>query len=63
LTAAGIGAGADELDACAEARLCAGHRALCSRFGNAVTPPLLVFLMLTLSGCASFYVLGAITAV
>jgi len=34
-----------------------------SRFGNAVTPPLVVFLMLTLSWRASFYVLGAITAV
>jgi len=34
-----------------------------SRLGNAVTPPLVVFLMLTLSWRASFYVLGGITAI
>jgi sugar phosphate permease len=35
----------------------------CSRLGNAITPPLVTFLMLTLSWRASFYVLGAVTAV
>jgi len=34
-----------------------------SRLGNAITPPLVVFLMLTLSWRASFYVCGAVTAV
>jgi sugar phosphate permease len=34
-----------------------------SRLGNALTPPLVVFLMLTLSWRASFVVIGAITAV
>ena len=35
----------------------------CSRLGNAITPPLVTFLMLTLSWRASFYVLGVVTAV
>jgi MFS family permease len=35
----------------------------CSRFGNAVTPPIVTFLMLTLSWRAAFVVLGLITAV
>ncbi|MGX7706542.1 MFS transporter [Methylobacterium sp. Gmos1] len=35
----------------------------CSRFGNAVTPPLVAFLILTLSWRMSFIVLGAVTAV
>lgn len=34
-----------------------------SRLGNAITPPLVVFLMLTLSWRASFFILGAVTAV
>jgi MFS family permease len=34
-----------------------------SRLGNAITPPLVVFLMLTLSWRASFYVCGVVTAV
>jgi sugar phosphate permease len=34
-----------------------------SRLGNAITPPLIVFLMLTLSWRASFFVCGAVTAV
>lgn len=34
-----------------------------SRLGNAITPPLVTFLMLTLSWRASFYILGALTAV
>ncbi|MBV8915894.1 MAG: MFS transporter [Acetobacteraceae bacterium] len=35
----------------------------CSRFGNAVTPPIVTFLVLTFSWRASFVVLGVITAV
>ena len=35
----------------------------CSRLGNAITPPLVTFLMLTLSWRASFYILGVVTAV
>jgi sugar phosphate permease len=35
----------------------------CSRLGNAVTPPLVTFIMLTLSWRASFYILGVVTAV
>jgi MFS family permease len=34
-----------------------------SRLGNAITPPLVVFLMLTLSWRASFYICGVVTAV
>ncbi|MBV9655972.1 MAG: MFS transporter [Acetobacteraceae bacterium] len=35
----------------------------CSRLGNAITPPFVTFLMLTLSWRASFVILGVLTAV
>jgi MFS family permease len=35
----------------------------CSRLGNAVTPPLVTFLILTMSWRSSFYILGMVTAV